>query len=96
MIRPLSHNALFTQRVAARGQKKQEGRLLIIFVVGGLSHAEVRAAHKAAVALDRDVLIGGTTLDCPETFLRKVSELTSVESRASILMSDMDLQSPNR
>ena len=52
-----------------------KGRRLVVFVVGPMTHSEVRAAHELSVALKRDVLIGATSLPTPEEFLTSLKEL---------------------
>ena len=52
-------------------------RRIIIFIVGGVTHSEVRVAHQLSKKLQRDVLLGGTSIDNPATFLGKLHHLSS-------------------
>ena len=46
---------------------------MVVFVVGGITRSEMRAAHKLSAKLARPVLLGGTALDSPGTFLKRLS-----------------------
>ena len=41
----------------------------MVFVVGGITHSEMRVAHNLTKKSGRDIVIGGTSLDTPKTFL---------------------------
>ena len=45
---------------------------MVVFVVGGITRSEMRAAHKLSAKLGRLVLLGGTALDSPGTFLKRL------------------------
>ncbi|KAF8058348.1 hypothetical protein HT031_005666 [Scenedesmus sp. PABB004] len=45
------------------------GRRLVVFVVGGVTRAEMRAVHEAARRAGREVLLGSTSVLRPDTFL---------------------------
>jgi len=49
-----------------------QGRRIVVFVVGGITRSEMRAAHKLSAKLGRPVLLGGTALDSPGTFLKRL------------------------
>jgi len=84
-----AHSVGWAQRVRAREQERaagagagdrdrprqQRGRRLIVFVVGGVCHAEVRAAHVLSQQLGRDILLGSTGVVCPSTYLRQLGAL---------------------
>lgn len=38
---------------------------MVVFMVGGMTHAEMRVAHVLSAQLERDILIGSTSVDCP-------------------------------
>lgn len=46
-----------------------QGKRIIVFVVGGITHSEMRVAHNLTKRLGRDIVIGGTSLDTPRDFL---------------------------
>lgn len=50
-------------------------RRIIVFVVGGVTHSEIRVAHLLSKKLKRDVLLGGTSVDNPATFLEHLQTL---------------------
>lgn len=45
---------------------------MVVFVVGGITRSEMRAAHKLSAKLARPVLLGGTALDSPGAFLKRL------------------------
>ncbi len=52
--------------------RQAQGRRVVVFVVGGITRSEMRAAHKLSAKLGRPVLLGGTALDSPGTFLKRL------------------------
>ena len=50
-------------------------RRLIVFVVGGVTRGEMREAHALSRELGREVLIGGTEIFTPETFMGELARL---------------------
>jgi syntaxin-binding protein 1 len=50
-------------------------RRLIVFVVGGVTRGEMREAHALSRELGREVLIGGTEVFTPETFMGELARL---------------------
>ncbi|CAI5500707.1 unnamed protein product [Closterium sp. Naga37s-1] len=59
---------------ASSGQK---GRRLFVFIVGGMSRSEIRVAHMLSQQLNREVIIGSTSLDTPNKFIQKMKLLKS-------------------
>ncbi|EFJ41877.1 hypothetical protein VOLCADRAFT_67807, partial [Volvox carteri f. nagariensis] len=45
------------------------GRRLVVFIIGGATRGEMRVAHRLARELDRDVILGSTSIDAPSTFV---------------------------
>ena len=43
-----------------------------MFVVGGITRSEMRVAHLLSKKLGRDIVLGGTSIDEPEVFLRNL------------------------
>lgn len=50
-------------------------RRLVVFVIGGVTRSEMRAAHEAAAALGRDVVLASTDVLRPDVFLHQLAEL---------------------
>ncbi|CAK0753523.1 hypothetical protein CVIRNUC_002227 [Coccomyxa viridis] len=59
-------------------------RRIFVYVIGGITHSETRAAHKLSVKLNRDIIIGGTTLDTPSEFLEHLKELGNAPESSSL------------
>jgi syntaxin-binding protein 1 len=55
---------------------------LIVFVVGGITHSEVRIAHKLSSRLGRDIILGSTAVDNPTVYLKHIHDLSSLEQIA--------------
>jgi len=53
------------------------GPRLIVFVVGGVTYSEIRSAHEITRELKREVIIGGTSLLTPQTFVEEMRLLGS-------------------
>ena len=73
----MTHTAKKAQR---QHHNKRSGsvipsRRLIIFVVGGVTRGETREAFVLSEQLGREVLIGGTELFTPETFMAELARL---------------------
>lgn len=58
-----------------------KARRIIVFIVGGVTHSEVRVAHQLSKKLKRDVLLGGTSIDNPATFLEKLHHLSASDAQ---------------
>ncbi|KAJ1647139.1 syntaxin binding protein 1, partial [Coemansia asiatica] len=56
-------------------QQAQRGRI-ILFVIGGVTFSEIRAAQEIARKYDREVLVGSTHVLAPDEYLRDISSLT--------------------
>ena len=52
-----------------------QARRLIVFVVGSVTHSERRAARKLSGKLNRDIILGGTSVATPAAFLQSMREL---------------------
>ncbi|KAL2621439.1 hypothetical protein R1flu_001644 [Riccia fluitans] len=52
------------------------GKRIIIFIIGGMTHSELCTAHKMTAQLNREVIIGSTSLETPSQFIAKVRSLT--------------------
>jgi len=48
---------------------------LIVFVVGPVTHSEMRVARKLSGKLNRDIVLGGTGVVTPAAFLQSMREL---------------------
>ncbi|GLC77701.1 hypothetical protein PLESTF_001978000 [Pleodorina starrii] len=45
------------------------GRRLVVFIIGGATRGEMRVVHQLATELERDVILGSTSVDVPNTFV---------------------------
>lgn len=66
---------------ADKGKKKDEGKpsfqgpRVIVFVAGGMTHAEMRTAYEIGQANQRVVFIGSTHVLTPKAFLADLARL---------------------
>ncbi|CAN0841865.1 SNARE-interacting protein KEULE [Linum grandiflorum] len=58
---------------------KKMGRRIFVFIVGGATRSELRACHKLTSKLQREVVLGSTSLDDPPQFITKLKLLTASE-----------------
>ena len=65
-----------TRRETSRGV---EGRPVILFIVGGMTRSELRVAHQLSVQFSSNLLIGATSIDSPNDFLRSVNSMSLLE-----------------
>ncbi|KAI8875001.1 Sec1-like protein [Backusella circina FSU 941] len=59
----------------ASGPKPPSGPPIIIFVVGGITYAEIRSAYELSETYDREVYIGSTHVITPEQYVKDLSLL---------------------
>ncbi|KAJ2236282.1 syntaxin binding protein 1 [Coemansia sp. RSA 1722] len=71
-VSPMGYQGAGRQRSR---QQSQRGRI-ILFVIGGVTFSEIRAAQEIAIKHDREVIVGSTHVIAPEEYLRDVSSLT--------------------
>ncbi|KAL6217116.1 hypothetical protein ACLB2K_010333 [Fragaria x ananassa] len=56
---------------------KKMGKRIFVFIVGGATRSELRVCHKLTVKLNREVILGSTSLDDPSTFITKLKMITA-------------------
>ena len=61
------------------GNKGVEGRPVVLFIVGGMTRSELRVAHQLSSQFSSNLLIGATSIDTPNAFLRNVSSISVLE-----------------
>lgn len=59
----------------AMGITTKGGRRMFVFMIGGMTRSELRAAHIMSQELRREVVIGSTWLEVPKHWLEAVGEL---------------------
>ncbi|KAI4315311.1 hypothetical protein L6164_028135 [Bauhinia variegata] len=58
---------------------KKMGRRIFVFIVGGATRSELRVCHKLTGKLNREVILGSSSLDDPAQFITKLKMLTLQE-----------------
>ncbi|XVF10755.1 hypothetical protein REPUB_Repub07fG0210200 [Reevesia pubescens] len=58
---------------------KKMGKRIFVFIVGGATRSELRVCHKLTGQLNREVVLGSTSLDDPPQFITKLKLLTTHE-----------------
>lgn len=51
----------------------------IVFIVGGITHSEMRVTRTLGRKLNRDIILGGTCVDTPASFLEHLHQLSSLD-----------------
>uniref|UniRef100_A0ACD5Z448 Uncharacterized protein n=3 Tax=Avena sativa TaxID=4498 RepID=A0ACD5Z448_AVESA len=55
------------------------GQRIFVFVIGGATRSELRAAHKLTSKLKREVILGSSSLDDPPQFITKLKMMSAEE-----------------
>ncbi|XP_031280355.1 SNARE-interacting protein KEULE-like isoform X2 [Pistacia vera] len=63
----------------ASGDLKKMGQRIFVFIIGGATRSELRVCHKLSTRLNREVILGSSSLDDPPQFIAKVKMLTAHE-----------------
>ncbi|XP_074317771.1 SNARE-interacting protein KEULE isoform X2 [Silene latifolia] len=58
---------------------KKMGRRIFVFIVGGATRSELRACHKLSTKLNREIILGSTSIDDPAQFITKLKLLSMNE-----------------
>ncbi|XP_076923705.1 SNARE-interacting protein KEULE-like isoform X2 [Bidens hawaiensis] len=58
---------------------KKMGRRVFVFIVGGATRSELRVCHKLTDKLNREIVLGSSSLEDPPQFITKMKLLTSNE-----------------
>lgn len=56
-------------------QQRVKARKVLVFVIGGATRSEMRTAHKLSSKLNRDIFLGSTSLETPQSFMDKLAQL---------------------
>ncbi|XP_011033888.1 PREDICTED: SNARE-interacting protein KEULE-like [Populus euphratica] len=63
----------------ASSDSKKMGQRIFVFIVGGATRSELRVCHKLTSKLQREVILGSSSLDDPPQFITKLKLLTANE-----------------
>lgn len=55
---------------------RKTGKRIFVFIVGGTTRSELRVCHKLTTKLNREVILGSSSLDDPAQFVEKLKLLT--------------------
>ncbi|XP_047337832.1 SNARE-interacting protein KEULE-like [Impatiens glandulifera] len=55
---------------------KRMGQRIFVFIIGGATRSELRACHKLTAKLQREVILGSTSIDDPPQYITKLKLLT--------------------
>ncbi|KAM0910309.1 hypothetical protein ACQ4PT_014215 [Festuca glaucescens] len=58
---------------------KKLGQRIFVFIIGGATRSELRAAHKLTSKLKREVILGSSSLDDPPQFITKLKMMSAEE-----------------
>ncbi|KAL6842001.1 hypothetical protein ACP4OV_028201 [Aristida adscensionis] len=63
----------------ASSDLKKLGQRIFVFVIGGATRSELRAAHKLSSKLKREIILGSSSLDDPPQFITKLKLMSAEE-----------------
>ncbi|KAL5748575.1 hypothetical protein ACOSQ2_025872 [Xanthoceras sorbifolium] len=58
---------------------KKMGQRIFVFIMGGATRSELRVCHKLTTKLNREIILGSSSLDDPPQFITKLKLLTADE-----------------
>ncbi|CAI8589201.1 unnamed protein product [Vicia faba] len=58
---------------------RKTGSQIFVFIIGGATRSELRVCHKLTRKLNREIILGSTSLDDPAQFISKLKMLTTHE-----------------
>ncbi|KAI3453570.1 hypothetical protein Pfo_010233 [Paulownia fortunei] len=58
---------------------KKMGQRIFVFIVGGATRSELRVCHKLSTKLQREIVLGSSSLDDPPQFITKLKLMTANE-----------------
>ncbi|KAG8382373.1 hypothetical protein BUALT_Bualt05G0070700 [Buddleja alternifolia] len=58
---------------------KKKGQRIFVFIVGGATRSELRVCHKLSTKLNREIVLGSSSLDDPPQFITKLKLMTANE-----------------
>ncbi|KAL8170610.1 hypothetical protein V2J09_022414 [Rumex salicifolius] len=58
---------------------RRVGQRIFIFIVGGATRSELRACHKLTTKLNREIILGASSIDDPHQFITKLKMLSMVD-----------------
>lgn len=58
---------------------KKMGKRVFIFIIGGATRSELRVCHKLTTKLNREIVLGSSSIDDPPQFITKLKLLTANE-----------------
>mmetsp|Transcript_8642 Transcript_8642/g.24836 ORF Transcript_8642/g.24836 Transcript_8642/m.24836 type:complete len:628 (-) Transcript_8642:138-2021(-) len=62
---------------------KLQTKRMVIFVLGGVTRSEMRTCYTMSKTLQRDILLGSTSVEVPQTYIKKVYSLSPLEGEVS-------------
>ncbi|KAI4372719.1 hypothetical protein MLD38_010918 [Melastoma candidum] len=74
-------------RHASSSDLKKMGSRIFVFIVGGATRSELRVCYKLTTKLNREVILGSSSLDDPPQFVTKLKLLTAHE----LLLDDLQI-----
>ncbi|KAL1812872.1 hypothetical protein DCAR_0625131 [Daucus carota subsp. sativus] len=54
---------------------RKMGQRIFVFIIGGATRSELRACHKLTAKLNREIVLGSTSLDDPLQFIKRLKKL---------------------
>lgn len=77
-------NYAWTKKKKETTDTSKPRKRVVVFVLGGISRSEMRVVHKLAPALQRDLILGSTSVETPTSFIYKLGSLSSTVDEESV------------
>ncbi|KMT12251.1 hypothetical protein BVRB_5g101960 isoform A [Beta vulgaris subsp. vulgaris] len=58
---------------------KKMGKRIFVFIVGGATRSEMRTCYKLSTKLNREIILGSSSIDDPPQFITKLKLLSASE-----------------
>ena len=65
-----------SKAAASLADIRLSGKRLFVFILGGVTFSEKRVAYQLSTQLQREVIIGGTSILTPNTFIEELEGLS--------------------
>lgn len=52
---------------------------IVIFIIGGITRSEMRVVHKLSSTLSKDIILGGTSVETPNSYINQLTKLNVLD-----------------
>ncbi|KAI0559051.1 Sec1-like protein [Gracilaria domingensis] len=92
VVRVDSGRSSFSDEDDGRFRLAEKGHLYIVFVVGGVCHSEVRSMYEVCTKREANIIIGGSQIVAPRTFVRYLGAVADPVERIRVMLPPLPLE----